>query len=60
MAAAKESQKDPLIDEIRERRRELLAAHGFDLQRLYEAIRCLQKEHPEKVKDRRKRLPSAR
>jgi hypothetical protein len=47
--------EDPLIDEVRQRRRELLAAHGDDLQRLGEAIRRREAEHPEKMVDRRRR-----
>jgi hypothetical protein len=46
---------DPLIDEVRERRRLLLARHGDDLEKLHEAILALQAKHPEKVVDRRKR-----
>ncbi len=45
---------DPLIDEVRERRRRLLAEHGNDIEKLYETIRMLQSEHPQKVKDRRR------
>ena len=44
---------DVLIDEVRQRRREVYAAHGHDLKSLYEAIRRLQAEHPEKLVDRR-------
>ncbi len=46
---------DPLIDEVRERRRRLFAEHGSDLQRLCEAIRRLEDEHPEKVGHPRER-----
>jgi hypothetical protein len=60
MTTTNESQGDPLIDEVRERRRELLETYGSDLQKLYEAIRRLQAEHPEKLRDLRKRLPTGR
>jgi hypothetical protein len=50
---------DPLIDEVRERRRSLFAQHGSDLNRLLEAIRELQRQHPEKVARPRKKQPFA-
>ena len=50
-----QSRPDPLIDEVRERRRELFAQHSNDLQKLFEAIQRLQAKHPEKVVDLRKR-----
>lgn len=46
---------DPLIDEVRRRRQELFADHDNDLNKLYDAIKRLQAEHPEKLEDRRKR-----
>jgi len=46
---------DPLIDEVRQRRKDLFASCGHDLSRLLEAIQRVQDEHPEKVIDRRKR-----
>ena len=46
---------DPLVDEVRERRRQLLADYGNDLPRYFEAIQRLQAQHPEKVVDPRKR-----
>jgi hypothetical protein len=55
MTQREENYPDPLIDEVRERRRRLLARHGGDLQKLYEELRRLQEEHPEKVVDRKKR-----
>jgi hypothetical protein len=60
MTRKEEKFSDPLIDEVRERRRLLLARHGGDLEKLCEAIQRLQEEHPQKVIDRRKRrgLPS--
>ena len=42
---------DPLIDEVRRRRRDLFADCDNDPQKLFEAIRRLQAEHPEKVLD---------
>jgi len=45
---------DPLIDEVRERRRQLWAEYDNDLNKVYEAIKRLQAEHPEKLVDRRK------
>lgn len=55
MTRTEEKYTDPLLDEVRERRRLLLARHGNDLEKLYEAILVLQAEHPEKVVDRRTR-----
>jgi len=45
---------DPLIDEVRERRRQLWADYGNDLDKVYAAIQRLQAEHPEKLTDPRK------
>jgi len=45
---------DPLIDEVRARRREVFEDCGRDLDKLAEAIRRIEAEHPEKVVDRRK------
>jgi len=50
---------DPLIDEVRERRRELFARCGRDLDKLFEAIQCIQAKHPEMVFDRRRSKPAA-
>jgi hypothetical protein len=47
----KQPHRDPLIDEVRQRRRELSARYDNDLQKLYEAIKRRQDEHPEKVVD---------
>ena len=44
---------DPLIDEVRQRRRELYASCDNDLNKLAEAIRWVEAEHPEKLKDPR-------
>ncbi len=49
-----ESYPDPLIDEVRQRRRDLFADYDNDPQKLFEAIRRLQDEHPEKVIDPRR------
>lgn len=46
--------EDPLIDEVRERRRDLLAAYDYDLGKFHEAIRRAQAEHPEKMGDHRR------
>ena len=54
MADNVESYSDPLIDEVRQRRRQLFAKYDNDLQKLYEAIRRRQAEHPQKIIDRRK------
>ena len=45
---------DPLIDEVRERRRQLWAQHDNDINKVYEAIKRLQEQHPEKLVDPRK------
>ena len=45
---------DPLIDEVRQRRRELYARYGNDLNKVADAIRELQSRHPDKVVNRRK------
>ncbi len=49
MSNSEKQRHDPLIDEVRQRRAQLSARHGGDLMKLYEAIRALQEEHPEKV-----------
>ncbi len=54
MAGKPEDFPDPLIDEVRERRRQLWAEHDNDPGRILEAIRRLQAEHPEKIGDPRK------
>ncbi|HAK96407.1 MAG TPA: hypothetical protein DCM87_15805 [Planctomycetes bacterium] len=43
---------DPLIDEVRERRRRLLEEHGNDLERFCRALQAFQAEHPDKVRPR--------
>ncbi|MCK4340823.1 MAG: hypothetical protein KAY37_03775 [Phycisphaerae bacterium] len=50
---------DPLIEEVRDRRRRLYVACGQNLQKLAEAIQRREAEHPEKVVDRRKRAAKA-
>ncbi|MEW6747720.1 MAG: hypothetical protein AB1486_33740 [Planctomycetota bacterium] len=50
-----EKYQDFLIDEVRERRRRLLADYDGDLGKLLEAIRRRQAGHPEKLSDLRKR-----
>ena len=44
---------DPLIDEVRSRRAELLARFGGDLRALAREIDAMQAEHPDKMVDRR-------
>jgi hypothetical protein len=44
---------DPLIDEVRQRRRDLLALCGNDLGKLAELIRRREADHPERVIDPR-------
>ena len=46
---------DPLIDEVRQRRREMMEEYDNDLSKLFEEIQRRQAEHPEKLVDRRKR-----
>jgi hypothetical protein len=45
---------DPLIDEVRQRRRELMARYGNDLSKLLAAVQERQAQHPELIGDRRK------
>ena len=45
---------DPLIDEVRQRRRELFADYDHDLKKLVQAIQQRQAQHPGLVVDRRK------
>lgn len=54
MKEASSSYSDPLIDEVRERRRELLARYDNDLSKLCERIQQAQSEHLDRVDDRRK------
>ena len=51
------SRPDPLIDEVRRRRRELFADCANDLHKLGELIRKRQAEHPHKIVDRRENKP---
>jgi hypothetical protein len=55
------SHTDPLIDEVRERRRQLLVSCGNSLRELGKAIQRRQAEHPEKVvaPRRQRRSPAA-
>jgi hypothetical protein len=53
MTQPEEPVGDPLIDEVRSRRRALLASCGNDLNRLLERIEQLQRQHPGKMVDRR-------
>jgi hypothetical protein len=54
MTGLQEGMTDPLVDEVRQRRRELSAQFGNELSRLCEAIRKIEAEHPEKVVDLRR------
>jgi len=56
MAANKPHLPDPLIDEVRQRRRDLSARLGNDLDKLVEVVRAIEAEHPEQVFDRRAML----
>ena len=60
MTPQEDTHADPLIDEVRQRRRELFSDCDNDLDKLRKAIEKLQAEHPEKVVDRRKLKPSKR
>ena len=40
---------DPLIDEVRQRRKDLLADYDNDLDKFFAALRKMQDEHPEKI-----------
>jgi hypothetical protein len=46
--------QDFLIEEVRERRRQVLAEHGNDLKKLIEAIQRAQAEEPERYVNLRK------
>jgi len=54
MNAEKKDHPDPLIDEVRERRREIWEECGHDFEKLLERIQRLQAEHPEMLVDPRK------
>lgn len=54
MNAEKNNHPDPLIDEVRERRREIWDECGHDFKKLLEMIQCVQAEHPGKLVDLRK------
>lgn len=60
MTEQKQPPSDPLIEEVRQRRRELLAKYDNDLQKLYEAIKHRQDEHPERIADLPKQQTRAR
>jgi hypothetical protein len=49
MNGPREPYQDSLIDEVRQRRMELYESLGGNLKELFEAIRSVQREHPEKV-----------
>jgi len=54
MTHQEEPYTDPLIDEVRQRRRELLGECDNDLNKLLERIERRQKSRPEMMVDRRK------
>ena len=49
MTKPPERHSDPLIDEVRQRRKDLYESLGGTLEKLYEAIQQLQRQHPEKL-----------
>jgi hypothetical protein len=59
MTSSSQPLPDPLIDEVRERRRKLYADCGNDIRALAKAIQQLEREHPEKVVDRRRTVRPA-
>ena len=54
-----EPYEDPLIDEVRQRRKELLAEYDNDLDKFFEALRKTQEQHPEKIMKRSASKPLA-
>jgi hypothetical protein len=54
MNAEKKDHPDPLIDEVRERRRQIWEECDHDFDKLLERIQGLQAEHPGPIVDRRK------
>jgi len=54
MNAGNKDHPDPLIDEVRERRRQIWEECGRDFEKLLERIQRLQAAHPEKLVDPRK------
>lgn len=46
---------DPLIEEVRRRRREVAEEFGYDLRRLFDELRRRESEHPERLVDPRER-----
>ena len=49
---------DALIDEVRARRRALYESFGDDLEKIVDAVRRLEAQHPERMDDRRRPRPS--
>jgi hypothetical protein len=45
---------DPLIDEVRERRRAMLARYRNDLDKFFDAVERLQATHADRLADHRK------
>ena len=54
MSENHETFSDPLIEEVRQRRRDLYATCDHDLEKLGQAIQNLQRKHPVKMVDRRR------
>ncbi len=54
MAVETKQYPDALIDEVRERRRQIWEECGRDFNKLLERIQRLQAQHPEKLVDPRK------
>jgi hypothetical protein len=50
---ARSKLSDPLIEDVRQRRRDLLASCGNDLEALADLIRRREEEHPDRVADPR-------
>ncbi len=59
MTSETEPYSDPLIDEVRRRRRDLFAECANDLSKLYEAILRRQTEHPDRMIRRPKRTTAS-
>jgi len=53
MTAQAPNGSDPLIDEVRQRRREMMQEYDNDLNKLFEEFQRRQAEHPEKYVDPR-------
>jgi hypothetical protein len=54
MASETKRYPDPLIDEVRERRRQIWDECDHDFDKLFDLLRRFRAEHPENLVDRRK------